>query len=82
MTAIVVDKVTSDKLRSANDVSEIRDESGKLLGRFVPAPASVIYIVEGEIPSDEELSRRMREGKRHTPEQVMQRLQELKEKLA
>jgi hypothetical protein len=79
MSAIVVDKVTGDKLRTANDVSEIRDESGKLLGRFVPAPASIIYVVEGEIPSDEELDRQMREGKRHTPEEVLQRLRSLKE---
>ena len=41
-----------------------------------------LYLVEGEWPSDDELDRRMREGKRYPAEDVQERLRKLKEALS
>jgi hypothetical protein len=39
------------------------------------------YVVEGEWPSDEEIDRRLREGRRFSAAQVEERLRKLKEAL-
>ena len=39
------------------------------------------YVIEGEWPSEEELTRREQTGRRHSPAEVMDRLRALKEKL-
>lgn len=81
MGSIVVDAATRELLLSGGKV-EVRDESGALVCRVTrakdawPAPPPG-YVMDGEWPSDEEIERRMREGKRYTIEQVLERLRSL-----
>ncbi len=79
MNAVVVDAPTRDRLLGAGDEVEIRDESGALIGRFTKLTGVGEYVIEGEWPSDEELDRRAREGKRYTAAEVEARLRKLKE---
>ena len=81
MNAGVVDAPTRDRLLGAGSQVEIRDESGAVIGKFVRFTRMGKYLVEGEWPSDEELDRRLREGKRFTAAQVEERLRKLKEAL-
>ena len=81
MNAVVVDTPTRDRLLGAGSQVEIRDESGAVIGKFVRFTRMGKYLVEGEWPSDEELDRRTREGKRVTAAQVEERLRKLKEAL-
>lgn len=78
MSTIVVDKAMRAKLLAAGDLAEIRDESGQVIGRFLAAPPPVVYVMEGELPSDEEIDRRLREDRSFTTEEVMQRLRSLR----
>jgi hypothetical protein len=80
MKPIVVDAAHRDKLLAATDVAEVRDDSGKVIGQFVPKSLSIVHVVEGELPSDEELDRRMREGRSFTTQEVLERLHELRGK--
>lgn len=77
MTTVVIDGPTRDKLIAAGGVVEVRDEAGTLLGRFVKLTQVGPHVIEGEWPSDEELDRRMREGRRFTAAEVEQRLRKL-----
>ena len=81
-TVIVVDAALREKLLSATGEVELRDENGVLLvkgvrplGPPVPPPG---YEIDGEWPSDEEIERRLREGKWYTTEQVLERLRALR----
>jgi len=78
MSTIVVDAAMRAKLLAAGDLAEIRDESGQVIGRFLAAPPPVIYVMEGELPSDEEIDRRLREDRSFTTEEVMERLRSLR----
>lgn len=79
MSTIVVDKAMRAKLLAAGDLAEIRDESGQVIGRFLAAPPPVVYVMEGELPSDEEIDRRLREGRGFSTEEVLERLRSLRE---
>lgn len=81
MNAVVIDTATRDKLLAAGGEVEVRDESGAVIGTFVKVTRMGKYLIEGEWPSDEELDRRTREGKRFTAAQVEERLRKLKEAL-
>ena len=70
MKNVVVDAVLKEKLLSNGGQVEIRDESGAVIGKFVKFTRIGNYVIEGEWPSDEELDRRVREGKRYTAAQV------------
>lgn len=61
-------------------LGEVRDETGKLVVRF-PASEPTVHVISGEFPSEEEIERILREDKSYTPEQVMERLRSLREKL-
>jgi hypothetical protein len=78
MQKIVVDAALCEQLLAIGDVAEFQDESGRVIGRFVAAPLPVDYIGDEELPSDEELDRRMRESPRFTTEQVVERLRSLR----
>jgi hypothetical protein len=80
MSTIVVDAAMRAKLLAAGDLAEIRDERGQVIGRFVATPPPVVYVMEGELPSDEEIDRRLREGRSYSTEEVMERLRSLREK--
>jgi hypothetical protein len=77
MKTIVVDASLRDQLLAAGEVAELKDASGRVLGRFVAVPPAV-YVVEGELPSEEELDRRTRESRRFTTDQVIERLRTLR----
>jgi hypothetical protein len=77
MSTIVVDTGLRNKLLAAGATAEIRDESGGLIGRFVADPRA-LYEIEGPEVSDEELDRRERDDREYTPDEVMQRLRELR----
>jgi hypothetical protein len=77
MSTIVVDAGLRNKLLAAGATAEIRDESGSLIGRFVADPRA-LYEIEGPEVTDEELDRRMLEDREYSPEQVMQRLWDLR----
>jgi hypothetical protein len=81
MSTVVIDGPTRDRLLSAGGVVEVRDEAGNPIGKFVKYTQVGPYLVEGEWPSDEELDRRTREGRRFTAAQVEERLRKLKEAL-
>jgi hypothetical protein len=78
MSTIVVDQAMRAKLLAAGDLAQIRDEHGQVIGRFLATPPPVVYVMEGELPSDEEIDRRLREGRSFTPEEVMERLRSLR----
>lgn len=81
MSSIVVDAATRDLLRAGGQVT-VKDDKGAILGVVIPTIAGQPtpppgYVIDGEWPSDEEIDRRMREGKRYTIEQVLERLRSL-----
>jgi hypothetical protein len=59
MAAIVVDQTLRKKLGDLREAVEFKDESGHLLGHFVP-----VSIAGGREPhiSDEEIEQRLRQG--------------------
>jgi hypothetical protein len=77
MAAVVVDAATREKLLTAGDVVEVKDEAGQVIGKFVAGPNPVIFVAEGMDISDEELDRREREGRNCSVEEVMERLRGL-----
>ena len=81
MSTVVIDGPTRDKFLAAKGTVEVRDEAGALIGQFTKLTQIGPYVVEGEWPSDEEINRRLREGKRFTAAQVEERLRKLKEAL-
>jgi hypothetical protein len=78
MTTIVVDAAIRDQLISARDGVEFRDPEGRLIGQFSLVQKKSSMFADIEFPSEEELDRRMRDGRRFTPEQVMERLRSLR----
>ena len=77
MKTIIVDGPIRDQLLAAGEVAELKDSPGRVLGRFVALPPAV-YVVEGELPSEEELDRRTRESRRFTTDQVIEHLRSLR----
>lgn len=77
MTQLTIDQSTSEKLRAANEVVQIVDEKGCLLGTFKPAHVSPYD--PSLIPpiSEEELRRREEEPGGFTTEEVLEKLKEL-----
>ena len=66
-------------IASPQPVAEVRNEAGEVLKRY-PEPNGITIVVEGDWPTDEEeIERRLREGRSFTPEQVMQRLRNIRE---
>ena len=78
MDAALADERLPERLRAAKGVLEIREPDGTLLGQFVPAPPPEVRVLLDPLPSREELARRVRESKSYTPEQVLERLQQLR----
>lgn len=81
MNAVVVDAPTRDRLIGAGGETLVRDEAGTIIGRFTRFTRIGEHLIEGEMPSDEELNRRVREGRRYSTVEVLERLQKLKEAL-
>ncbi|MSR55114.1 MAG: hypothetical protein EXS09_17765 [Gemmataceae bacterium] len=80
MSPLIVDGPFGDRLLAANNVTEVHDASGKLLGKFVPNSMPVVYVLDSPLPSNEDLARRMREERSYTAEEVMDRLRSIRER--
>lgn len=81
MGQVIVPAEMVERLRAAGRAVEVRDEAGRLVGRFEPHPSldEVRQLVgPADWPSDEELRRLAQsDGPWFTPEQVMERLRGL-----
>jgi hypothetical protein len=83
METVIVDAATRDKFLAAGSRVEVRDETGKVIGRFEKAvdPERMEYLKQlvgpENWPSEEELDRIEREDRRYTPEEVMEHLRRL-----
>lgn len=77
MSVVVVDEATKAKLLAAGPGAEIRDEAGNLIGRFGERE---VFVMDTPWPSEEEIQRRLRDERSYTPEQVTDRLRELRGK--
>jgi hypothetical protein len=62
MTRIVVDPATQAKLANAQVALELCDDSGKVLGQFIPACRLSDGEVSGPLVDVEELDRREKKG--------------------
>ena len=78
MTRIIVDTTLGSKLQPLAEVVELCDESGQILGRFIPAVDLSQYgPLEPQI-SDAELERRSKSNEpRYTTAQVLAYLEKL-----
>ena len=71
MTKVMLDKQTISKLSNLTEAIELCDESGKTLGHFLPEVDKEVY-KRIQIPiSEEELSRREKEGGGRTLDQIL-----------
>jgi hypothetical protein len=78
MSQIIVDAAAAAQLRAATSPVEVRDPSGKLLGRFAPAIDWSEYELIGPELSEEELQRRRESGrKKYTTAEVLEHLRRL-----
>ena len=78
MSQITVDAALRDKLLASQAETELRDDQGRLLGKFLPAPdLSFIEIPGLDLPPDEVRRRLSPEAKTCSPEEVMARLRSL-----
>ena len=76
MSQLTLDSALAKQLHAFQDVVELRDPAGNLLGRFVPADLAEYERVEP--PIDEvELQRREKSAKWHTTDEVLAHLQSL-----
>lgn len=78
MSEIILDETIAKKLREADYPVELRDASGKLLGKFVPHFDPSEWEIVGGEPTEEELERLSRSTeKRYSAAEVMARLRRL-----
>jgi hypothetical protein len=78
MSQITVDSALRDKLLSASTETELRDDQGRLLGKFFPTPDLTFFDIPGlDLPPEEVRRRLSPEAKTHTPEEVLARLRSL-----
>jgi hypothetical protein len=75
MSQLVIDASLPEKLLRLAEPAELVDTDGKLVGRFLPEVDLKTY----RLPvSEDELRRREQPGrKKHTPEEVLERLRRL-----
>jgi hypothetical protein len=78
MSQITVDAALRDKLLGAQAETELRDDQGRLLGKFVPAPELAFFDIPGlDLPAEEVRRRLSPDAKTSSPEEVMARLRSL-----
>jgi hypothetical protein len=78
MTRIIIDQQLKDKLRNLDQPAELCDESGHILGQFLPAFNPEAY--EGLEPpiSEEEIQARIKsKGKTYSTAEVLAHLEKL-----
>jgi hypothetical protein len=72
MIKIVVDPILRNQLERLSEPAQLCDESGKLLGQFVPTPSADEF--EEPPISREELNRRKASTEWYTTEEVLKHL--------
>lgn len=79
MTRLILDEALRAKLSGVVEYAELCDESGRMLGFFVPAAAydPALYREFRSPISDEEIERRRREPGGRTLKEIWARLDEL-----
>jgi hypothetical protein len=78
MSQITVDAALRDKLLDTFSEAELRDDQGRLLGKFVPTPDPSFFVIPGlDLPPEEVRRRLSPDAKTYTPEEVMARLRSL-----
>lgn len=79
MSQITVDAKLRDKLLGVIDETELRDDKGRLLGRFVPSPDPSFFVIPGlDLPPEEVARRLSPEARTYTTEEVLAHLRSLK----
>jgi hypothetical protein len=78
MTRVIIDEALRKKLHGLNAVLEFCDESGRILGRFLPRPDPALYDNLEPLISREELRRRKQsKEKTYTTAEVLAYLEKL-----
>lgn len=80
MGKIVIDAVLREKLQTVTQPVELCDESGQVLGRYIPALDLSQYEPWEPQISEEELQRREKSEKWYTTAEVLAHLKSLEEK--
>ena len=75
MSAIIVDNAIQTKMLSVWAETEVRDDQGRRLGRFVPDPDACFFDIPGLDLDPEEVARRLSSNATtHSDEEVFARL--------
>jgi hypothetical protein len=77
MSRIVVDAELRNRLLNLMEPLEFCDESGRVLGRFLPAGDPSEHPPSGPEVGDEELERRAKSDKWYTTDEVLAHLEKL-----
>ena len=79
MNAIVVGDAIQSKMLSVQVETEVRDEQGRRLGRFVPDPDASFFVIPGiDLPPDEIARRLSPNAKTHSGDEVLARLRSIR----
>ena len=79
MSQITVDSELRDKLLGTFSEIELRDDQGRLLGKFVPSPDPAFFEIPGlDLPPEEVARRLSPDAKTYTTEEVLAHLRSLK----
>lgn len=82
MRHIQLDRAAQAELCGVGESAELRDESGRLIGYFVPAPDPALYAEQRSPLSEDELRSRAEAAKRgkcktYSTQEVLRRLETL-----
>ncbi len=78
MTQIMLEASLAVKLDTINQIVELCDPSGRVLGRFVPSPDPALYEgLESPISPEELLRRKRSKGKTYSTAEVLAHLEKL-----
>lgn len=79
MSQITVDAALRDKLLGTFSEAELRDDQGRLLGKFVPTPDLTFFEIPGlDLPPEEVRRRLAPDAKTHTTAEVLRYVRSLK----
>lgn len=80
MSAIIVGDAIQTKMLSVSVETEVRDEQGRRLGRFVPDPEASFFEIPGiDLPPGEIARRLSPSAKTYSGEQVLARLRSIRD---
>ena len=79
MSVCIVDTETAGRLCRAGQSIEVRDESGQVLGQFIPEAHKSLWALEPQI-NDDEIERRKRGGQSLPVDQVEKMVDDLEKR--